>query len=414
MVLRSVLSWRTCGLFAIAIMVLATVTGIQAAEGVQSNPSPHNAYTPLVVSALTPKTDAVLGVDGQYHVVYELELSNAGRTRATLNTIEVFDVSTPSRVIKTFEGEDLLNRLRPLSNRKPDEPRSPDIEPSGTRLFLIDLTFESATDLPSRLLHRVSLLGGTSPASSSAAQFNYTAAPLTIHPQPPVFGPPLAGKGWIAINGCCGLDVGHRSTGLPINSELSFAQRFAIDWMKMDENGRVLNGDVKDVNNFPSYGAEVLAIADGTVLATRNDLPDQVPGALPKNTTLENLLGNHVILQLDDSKVFALYGHLQKDSVTVKLGDKVKRGKVLGKLGNTGNSSGPHLHLHLMSGPSLGSNGLPYVIDRFDVAGQIPAQPPEVRKAFYDFEGDWSKYRQEPSSRDNQFPLHFTIVDFPD
>jgi hypothetical protein len=64
-----------------------------------------------------------------------------------------------------------------------------------------------------------------------------------------------------------------------------------------------------------------------------------------------------------------------------------------------------------MSGPSLGSDGLPYGIDRFKIAGQIP---PEVAAEFYEFKGDWRKYLlSNPSSRRDQFPLYFTIVDFP-
>lgn len=82
--------------------------------------------------------------------------------------------------------------------------------------------------------------------------------------------------------------------------------------------------------------------------------------------------GNHVVLDLGGGR-YAFYAHLRKGSVAVHPGDRVRRGQVLAKVGNTGNTSAPHLHFHLMDGPSvLGSEGIPYVIDRFALAGKIP------------------------------------------
>lgn len=108
---------------------------------------------------------------------------------------------------------------------------------------------------------------------------------------------------------------------------------------------------------------------------------------------------------------FAFYGHLQKGSVMVKRGDRVKRGQVLGRLGNSGNSSAPHLHFHIMNGPSvLGSDGLPYVIDRFRLAGQIPAAQFAAADGVA---GDWSQgLLTKPSPRRRQLPLDLAIIDF--
>ena len=70
-----------------------------------------------------------------------------------------------------------------------------------------------------------------------------------------------------------------------------------------------------------------------------------------------------------------MYAHLIKGSVLVEVGDKVKKGDVIAKLGNTGNSNAPHLHFQLMDGPSLlSADGLPYVIDSFTYQGQVDPQ----------------------------------------
>jgi murein DD-endopeptidase MepM/ murein hydrolase activator NlpD len=198
---------------------------------------------------------------------------------------------------------------------------------------------------------------------------------------------------------------------LPVNGKIYFAQRFAIDWMRLDDTGRLVHGDPSDVHSYSDYGADVLAVADGTVVDTLNTLDDQKPGTLPdpSTITLENVDGNHVVLDLGNG-VFAFYAHMQKGSVKVVPGDHVRRGQILGKLGNTGNTSAPHLHFHLMDGPSvLGSNGVPYMMDSFVFAGQV-----SEAEAATGVEGDWSKgLSHTPSPRHGQFPLDLAIIDFP-
>ncbi|MGH2415985.1 MAG: M23 family metallopeptidase, partial [Microcystaceae cyanobacterium] len=285
------------------------------------------------------------------------------------------------------------------------------IEFDSSRLFLIDLAFNSHEAIPTRLLHRFNVQLASAPSPSLPSSLSYTGASLPLTSKILTISPPLEGKGWIAINGCCAPDVGHRSTGLPVNGEIHFAQRFALDWVQMDAQGRVVNGDVSKIKNYVGYGAKVLAVAEGTVVDILNSLPEQTPPNDPDPGTinLQNVLGNHVILDLENH-VFALYAHLQTGSVTVKPGVRVGRGQVLGKLGNTGNTSAPHLHFHLMNGPTLGSEGLPYEMN-FNFAGQIPVTTyntsfPEV---------NWKEYLlPQPSARRDEFPLYLNIVDFPE
>ena len=86
--------------------------------------------------------------------------------------------------------------------------------------------------------------------------------------------------------------------------------------------------------------------------------------------TLETAAGNHVILSLRNGH-YAFYAHLQPGSIRVKPGDRVRRGQVLGLLGNSGNSDAPHLHFQISNGDSLlASEGLPFLIDSFEVLGR--------------------------------------------
>jgi murein DD-endopeptidase MepM/ murein hydrolase activator NlpD len=128
--------------------------------------------------------------------------------------------------------------------------------------------------------------------------------------------------------------------------------------------------------------------------------------------TAANADGNSVVLDLGDGH-FALYAHFQPGSLRVRLGERVRRGQVLGLVGNSGNSDAAHLHFHVMDGPSpLASNGLPYVIDRFEVTGQAvsssdldaelrnPLRPVRVRPV------------PGPSLQRNRLPADLQVVRF--
>jgi biotin carboxyl carrier protein len=94
--------------------------------------------------------------------------------------------------------------------------------------------------------------------------------------------------------------------------------------------------------DYAVFGRDVLAPMDGTVVRAVNDIDDNIPysGGYPYNT------GNTVVIKKDD--YYFLLGHLKKESVTVKEGDKVSKGTVIGKAGNSGRTERPHLHMQLM------------------------------------------------------------------
>ena len=123
-------------------------------------------------------------------------------------------------------------------------------------------------------------------------------------------------------------------------------------------------------NEFDFYNAEVHAIADGVVVDYCDDIPDHARANSDyTNEELNELLakygyasigaGNYVTLKHANDE-YSFYAHLIPGSITVKKNDKVKQGQIIGNLGNSGNSEGPHLHFQLMNEASnLTGRGLP-------------------------------------------------------
>jgi murein DD-endopeptidase MepM/ murein hydrolase activator NlpD len=175
-----------------------------------------------------------------------------------------------------------------------------------------------------------------------------------------------------------------------------------------------VNGDPPRVENHLAYDQPVFAVADGTVVGVLDGLDDQVPGALPDpaSITIDNIDGNYVVLDIGRG-LYVFYAHLKKGTVRVKRGDRVATGRELGRVGNTGNTSAPHLHLHVMNAPSaLGGDGLPFVFAR------SPSPACSTRNSGTrpdSHAGD--TYRTLPGdgtgSRRDELPLDLRIVGFP-
>ncbi|MGW0025831.1 M23 family metallopeptidase, partial [Rhodococcus sp. NPDC003383] len=183
---------------------------------------------------------------------------------------------------------------------------------------------------------------------------------------------------------------------------------------------RPKRGKGSQVRHYVDYGTDILAVADGTVVSILDGMEANAPGVLPASNpelaaklTVENVDGNHVVLDLGNG-VYAMYAHMISGSVTVKPGDKVTEGQVLGKLGNTGNANASHLHFQLMDGPSLlEADSLPYEIKGFDYDGQVA--PQQIADADDYLSGTFLQGKlPEPESRTDELPLNLAIVDFPE
>jgi len=166
--------------------------------------------------------------------------------------------------------------------------------------------------------------------------------------------------------------IGHRVGEAHRSAWQVPSQQFAWDLLPLDSNGlRLLTGSLTEslrARDFVGFGCDVMAPAQGCVVRVADGLPDhEHVSVYPEDMRfyLEDLrraAGNHVIIDHGDS-IYSCLAHLQHGSITAHEGQVVETDQVLGALGNSGFSSGPHLHLHFMDGPDiLLASSLPIVL----------------------------------------------------
>jgi hypothetical protein len=318
--------------------------------------------TPLLLSA-QERPIPFPGSDGRTHLVYELLLTNFSSGAVLVEKVEVL---ADDAVLETLDGAEIAARLQPFGMRKSraDMPAS-----TGALLFL-HLTLPPQELVPEKLKHRVFALMSAAPPGRQALVA--TGGETTVDRREVIIvGPPLLGERYLSADSCCDA-TRHTRAALPVNGRIRLSQRFAVDWEQLDSQGRIYAGARNDPASYTIFGKEVLAVADAMVVSVVEGLPNQQPGKLPAGLPVEEADGNSLVLDLGGER-YALYAHLERGSIRVRIGDKVRKGQVIALVGNSGNTLAPHLHFHVMDSSSpLGSNGLPYAIDRFRVTGRSP------------------------------------------
>jgi murein DD-endopeptidase MepM/ murein hydrolase activator NlpD len=329
----------------------------------------------LPVDMDVPAAPTPFKADGKTHLVYELHLTNFSASELTLARVEVLAGTTP---LAQYEGAELNTRLaRP--GLAPGNQEKQKVGCGMRAVVYVWVTLDPVTAVPALLRHRVSASisspvanAGSDAAGNASIEVKGEGGEIRVaSAAPAVISPPLRGGEWLAANGPANAS-GHRRALIPIGGKAHIAQRFAIDWVQLREDGLTFTGDRLKNENYRCYGAEALAVADGVVAAIKDGIPQNIPGANSRAVpiTLETVGGNYVIIDLGAGR-YAFYAHLQPGSLRVKTGDKVSRGQVLGLVGNSGNSTEPHLHFHISDSASpLASEGLPYVFESFERQGQ--------------------------------------------
>jgi Peptidase family M23 len=320
--------------------------------------------TAILVSPIH-EAQVVRGDDGMDHVEYDLLVVSVFSESVTLSSVVV--LAPNGKELMRLDGDVLAAATQTLLSKTP----SPVVPASAAVSVDVDLIMPPGA-APERVTHRIAYL--LAPDSRDKAMIDRPeidgpevainrAAALVIRP-------PFAGDGWLVTSACCKPNV-HRDERIAINgSRIETAETFAVDWGKV-KGDRLFDGDGKTVEQFYGFGEDVLAVADGTVVSIHDGMSDATPFVAMTPTSTSDYGGNNVMVEIAPN-VFAWYAHLRHGSIAVKIGDAVKAGASIGKLGNTGPSTGPHLHLGLLDKPDpIAGRSLPFVFDSFTLVGAV-------------------------------------------
>jgi len=181
-------------------------------------------------------------------------------------------------------------------------------------------------------------------------------------------------------------------TKIPSHGTDLLGQRYAFDFWQID-------GKINKRKFYPfskikywlrgvplekclCWGKDIYAPCDGKIVKIEDGCKERNPVFFPRDmfVALKNAftanpekhgwlsyLGNYIIMEIAESK-YAFFAHLQNGSITVKIGDEINKGQILGKVGHSGNSTAPHLHFHIMDNIDFfKAKGIPCVFKRYEI-----------------------------------------------
>jgi len=308
--------------------------------------------------------------NGQQLINFDLLIKNVGTKTYNLVSIK----------LRIFDSGDHLELERELN----ENGRPPALDMIAERLlqpgkvlevFQPFYAFDSAVDVSRMHLELLFMEQGH--ASPPAAITADELASVDVRPRsynPVAFSLPL--HGLVLVHDGHDFYSHHRRFNLVARYEADpgsavSANLYAYDFMTTTSAGLLFKGDPNRKENWLSYGEPIFAPADGVVIEMVLDLPENTFTSTgeAQSPSLEEAkdpmgFGNHVKIQHADGRVSWLL-HMQPNSIRVRVGDNVRAGQPIGKVGFSGDSLFPHLHYNVTDGPNYPSPGVPSYFKQF-------------------------------------------------
>jgi len=312
----------------------------------------------------SPQEAALLVGNGLRYSGYEVYLTNFGSNPIRIVAVSVSGDRDPGKAIVEQKYADMnLNAIFQFSSPGTETKQQPVLESNESAVLFLFPQISGSQNLPDRFETVITIRGEGNRGGSGTIRIS----PITLNDRVPVIiHPPIEGENWIAANGPSNSSA-HRRAILLFNGMPKIGQRYAVDWVQLGPDGKTFHGDERKNTSYYAYDHLVRAVADGTVVEVKDGIAENVPnsGKIATQIAEATLAGNHVIEDLGSGR-FAAYAHLRPGTIREKPGDRVHAGDIIGHLGNSGNSSEPHLHFQLCDGPSfIDCEGLPFAIDNY-------------------------------------------------
>ena len=302
----------------------------------------------------------LINANNKNYLAYELNIFNNFKTSITLKKVEIFDLSSTEVPITTFDSIYLNKNLERPKLRDDNDLKI--ISANQFGVLNLNLEFKDVKNIPRKIFHKLHFNINKSDEESIAYSIETTILDIPNKTKL-TLGLPFNKKGkWLYEA------EGHKNSRFFSNGKVIYPQRFALDWIFVNDDGKFAKNNIKQNKNWYSYGLEIVSVADGVVVDIKDNMIENEPLSeeMAVRITSKTISGNYVIIDIGND-LYALYGHLIPNSLKVNIGDKIKKGQIIGLLGNSGNSDLPHLHFHIESKSNvpMGGEGIPYHLKEF-------------------------------------------------
>tara|TARA_R110001606_G_scaffold399186_2_gene581409 strand:+ start:22659 stop:23858 length:1200 start_codon:yes stop_codon:yes gene_type:complete len=335
-------------------------------------------------------------------LAYELNILNNYKAAITLKKVEIVDVSSTELPIATFDAKYIDKNLE-----RPKLTHDNDLKMISANQFGVlnlNIEFKDIKNIPKKIFHRLHFTIHKDNGASIAYTFESTILEIP-NTTKLILGLPFHKKGkWLYEA------EGHKNSRFFSNGNVIYPQRFALDWIYVNDDGKFAKEDSSINKNWYGYGLEIVSVADGVVVDIKDTIIENKPlseeMAVPMNG--KTIAGNYVIIDIGND-LHALYGHLIPNSLKVNIGDEVKKGQVIGLLGNSGNSDLPHLHFHIESKSNvlMGGEGIPYHIKEFNQLKYYSAE--EISRLYHDNNVPLDAVKSD--KKNNEFPIGYGLIE---